>query len=81
LGTLDAYESAYRFALLAAKEASEEIVQIYGGQFQTEIKSDGSPVTEADLASWKKMSTLPSKKENIGIPIGAWIPWMAHVSL
>jgi 3'(2'), 5'-bisphosphate nucleotidase len=53
LGTLDAYESAYWFALLAAKEASEEIVEIYGGQFQTEIKSDGSPVTEADLASSK----------------------------
>lgn len=66
MSTLDAFETAYRFALLAAKEASEEIVQIYGRQFQTELKSDGSPVTEADLAS-SKIIDFHLSKTNIPI--------------
>ncbi len=45
----------YSKALLAAKEASEVILQYYKNGFSSEIKSDGSPVTEADLASSKKI--------------------------
>jgi len=43
----------YKQALLAAREASKVIVELYNKGFSSEIKSDGSPVTEADLASSK----------------------------
>ena len=45
----------YSKALLAAKEASKVILQFYEDGFTSETKSDGSPVTEADLASSKKI--------------------------
>jgi 3'(2'), 5'-bisphosphate nucleotidase len=45
----------YSKALLAAREASKVILQFYEDGFTSEIKSDGSPVTEADLASSKKI--------------------------
>lgn len=41
----------YLIALKAALLASNEIMKFYEASFQTEIKNDGSPVTEADLAS------------------------------
>jgi len=43
----------YKQALLAAREASKVIVEFYNKGFSSEVKSDGSPVTEADLASSK----------------------------
>jgi len=45
----------YQQALIAAKEASEIIIDFYEQGFTTEIKSDGSPVTQADLASSLKI--------------------------
>lgn len=45
----------YSKALLAAKEASELIVQFYEHGFSSDLKADGSPVTEADLASSLKI--------------------------
>lgn len=38
-------------AIKAAIEASDEIMRIYQMPFMNELKSDGSPVTKADLAS------------------------------
>lgn len=43
----------YKQALIAAREASIVILDFYEKGFSSEIKSDGSPVTEADLASSK----------------------------
>src|SRR5262245_50853633 len=40
-----------RVALKAAVEASSEIVSIYRSGFSPRYKNDGSPVTQADLAS------------------------------
>lgn len=47
----------YKVALKAALDASGEIMRIYETPFDTEIKTDGSPVTTADLASSKLIST------------------------
>ena len=41
----------YFIALQASVKASEEIMNYYSNGFETEIKEDGSPVTQADLAS------------------------------
>lgn len=41
----------YNIALQAALEASEEIMRFYQLPLEKEIKTDGSPVTAADLAS------------------------------
>lgn len=42
---------AYLIALKAAIAASKEIMRFYKEGFETEIKQDGSPVTQADLAA------------------------------
>jgi 3'(2'), 5'-bisphosphate nucleotidase len=44
-------ESTYQIALGAAVEAAKKIMAIYGTPFEKETKSDGSPVTQADLDS------------------------------
>ncbi len=53
-------------ALEASIEASKIIMKFYDKGFQTEIKEDGSPVTEADLAASKIISSILEKTE---IPI------------
>lgn len=44
-------EQLYRTVLKAMSKASEKIVEIYKEGFLTHIKSDGTPVTQADLES------------------------------
>lgn len=46
-------DNQYYIALAAAKEASKTIMQFYNSAFEKFIKEDGSPVTQADLASSK----------------------------
>lgn len=43
--------STYQLAIKAAIEASKLLMQYYTDGFSKDIKTDGSPVTEADLAS------------------------------
>ena len=47
----------YITAVYASIEASEEILRIYSQPFQNELKEDGSPITEADLAASTIIST------------------------
>lgn len=47
------FPSKYFIAIEAAVEASALIMKFYNDGFNAEIKPDGSPVTEADLASSK----------------------------
>lgn len=47
----------YITAVCASIEASEEILRIYSQPFQNELKEDGSPITEADLAASTIIST------------------------
>lgn len=42
------YEKELQAAIKAAKRAEEKILEIYGTNFEVEIKSDDSPVTNAD---------------------------------
>lgn len=42
------YEKELQAAIKAAKRAEEKILEIYGTNFEVEIKSDDSPVTKAD---------------------------------
>jgi 3'(2'), 5'-bisphosphate nucleotidase len=53
-------------ALQASVEASEKIMEFYSNGFETEIKHDGSPVTQADLAS---SEIIDSFLNATGIPI------------
>lgn len=55
------FEHKHLIALDAAIEASKKILEIYAQEFHTEIKADGSPVTEADLASSKIIADYLSK--------------------
>lgn len=59
-------QTTYSLAMRAAVEASKAIMHLYNTNFQTEWKGDGSPVTEADLASSHVISTL---LESTNIPI------------
>ncbi len=43
--------SIYQFAINGAIQASKKIMEIYSRDFNAEYKLDGSPITEADLAS------------------------------
>lgn len=43
----------YKVVLTAMEKASEAIIDVYNEGIQTSIKEDGSPVTQADLASSK----------------------------
>lgn len=45
------FPEKYRVAVQAAIDASHVIMEIYNRGYHAEIKTDGSPVTEADLAS------------------------------
>lgn len=47
------FPQIYLTALRSAALASKEIMQIYAEDFSAELKEDGSPVTQADLASSK----------------------------
>jgi 3'(2'), 5'-bisphosphate nucleotidase len=48
----------YQTAIIASIEASKVIMKYYESGFNSEIKKDGSPVTEADLASSKIISEI-----------------------
>jgi len=50
---LNNFPKEYLIALDASVKASNTLMQFYSEDFITEIKKDGSPVTEADLASSK----------------------------
>lgn len=58
--------ATYSLAMRAAVEASKAIMHLYNTNFQTEWKGDGSPVTEADLASSHVISSL---LDSTNIPI------------
>ncbi|TXI83267.1 MAG: 3'(2'),5'-bisphosphate nucleotidase CysQ, partial [Crocinitomicaceae bacterium] len=51
----------YFIALKASVKASEVIMDYYSQGFETEIKADGSPVTQADLASSEIIETFLSQ--------------------
>ena len=59
-------EPKYHSAIIAAIKASEAIMKIYETDFSTDLKSDGSPVTKADLAS---SDIISSYLEETAIPI------------
>lgn len=59
-------ENNLHTALTAAVEASKEIMNFYKSDFHTYDKSDGSPVTDADLASSNIILTHLAKT---GIPV------------
>ena len=56
----------YYIALQAAVDASHEIIRVYQADFANVLKSDGSPVTEADLAASTIISSYLDKTQ---IPI------------
>jgi 3'(2'), 5'-bisphosphate nucleotidase len=56
----------YYIALQAAIDASHEIMRVYQDDFSNVLKSDGSPVTEADLAA---STIISSYLEKTNIPI------------
>ncbi len=56
----------YKIAMRSAVLAAEEIMRIYQHGFHAEYKKDGSPVTEADLASSK---IINHELEGTGIPV------------
>ena len=51
----------YFIALQASVQASEVIMNYYSNGFETEIKEDGSPVTQADLASSEIIESILAK--------------------
>lgn len=51
----------YFIALQASVKASEVIMTYYSNGFETEIKDDGSPVTQADLASSEIIESVLAK--------------------
>ena len=55
---LSTFPDIYHIALKASIEASKVIIEFYEKGFQSEIKKDGSPVTEADLASSEIISRI-----------------------
>jgi len=59
-------KAEYIIALKAAVEAGEKIMEIYENGFETQFKSDGSPVTQADIAS---SDIIDSYLHTTGIPI------------
>ena len=56
----------YLTAIHAAIEASKEIMRIYNGVIDLDYKEDGSPLTNADLASSK---IIHDRLEPLGFPI------------
>jgi 3'(2'), 5'-bisphosphate nucleotidase len=63
---LNELRSEYWTAIKASIEASEKIMEIYENGFDTEFKNDGSPVTQADLAS---SEIIDEYLHTTGIPI------------
>jgi 3'(2'), 5'-bisphosphate nucleotidase len=63
---LIALKSEYWTAIKASIEASEKIMEIYENGFETEFKNDGSPVTQADLAS---SAIIDEYLSTTGIPV------------
>ncbi len=59
-------DKLYIKALETSIQASEEIMRIYQTSFQKKLKTDGSPVTEADTASAK---IIVDQLRDFGIPI------------
>lgn len=59
-------QDVYKTILRAMEEASHAIMEIYDNGIETEIKEDGSPVTQADLASSK---ILRKHLTTLGLPI------------
>jgi len=55
--------SESEIALKAAIEGGKEIIQVYSKDFSSGLKSDDSPITEADLKSNKKIKEILSKTE------------------
>jgi len=55
------FKEEYFIALQASVKASEVIMNYYSNGFETEIKDDGSPVTQADLASSEIIERMLSK--------------------
>jgi len=51
-------------ALQAVIEAGNEILKIYGENYETSIKQDNSPVTEADLKSNEVINRILSKTDH-----------------
>ncbi|MFN5440914.1 MAG: 3'(2'),5'-bisphosphate nucleotidase CysQ, partial [Flavobacteriia bacterium] len=60
------FSNAYLIAIDAAIAASKAIMEIYQQEFSFQDKSDGSPVTKADLASSQLIEQMLSP---LGIPI------------
>ncbi len=58
--------SIYKVVLASMEKASEAIIEVYNNDIQAVIKDDGSPVTQADLASSK---ILHQYLEHLKIPI------------
>jgi 3'(2'), 5'-bisphosphate nucleotidase len=63
---LNNFPKEYLIAIEASIKASETLMLFYSEDFTTEIKNDGSPVTEADLASSKVIIEILTSTE---IPI------------
>ncbi len=53
-------------ALSAALRAGRSVMEVYGTDFESQAKEDGSPLTEADLASHRIISGLLART---GIPV------------
>ncbi|MBL1281321.1 MAG: 3'(2'),5'-bisphosphate nucleotidase CysQ [Fluviicola sp.] len=63
---MKAFNEIYHTAIAAAIDASAKIIAIYQQEVEITIKNDGSPVTQADLASSKIIS---SHLQSTGIPV------------
>lgn len=60
------FYNTYKIAIRAALAGSRAIMEIYEGDFTSESKEDGSPVTKADLASSK---IINAHLNTTGIPV------------
>jgi len=58
---LSSIESLTQHALEIAHCAGKRIVQVYGGEYDVDIKSDNTPVTTADLAAHELIVTALSE--------------------
>ena len=61
------YRNLIITALLAAKEAGEVILNIYGSDFNVEFKNDRSPLTMADrfIGNISGLSTLSMEQKSL----------------
>lgn len=63
---MNTFSPIYQKAIFAVVEASTVIMEFYERGFESELKTDGSPVTEADIASSNVISQILVET---GIPI------------